>query len=142
MNNDNNDDQTDSSTDDGIAKTPPVVNSQILSAVENSTKFAFGYGSDIQAGAEPLSAGAQIAFNKAAQAASYAVQDALDYQRNMMTILSTVQGQAFAIMFADESKIPQMAAILAAAAAQMTLTTEAFSAVSTAAAEVASTFPK
>lgn len=118
-------------TDNNSLNTIQDVNPQILDAVKQSTQFAFGKGSGVSDQTEGLSAGKEIAFNKVAQAVSYAVQDATDYQRNMMTILTTVQGQAFALMFADQSKIPQCTLILEAATTQMTAVEATFAKVAT-----------
>jgi len=87
-----------------------AVNQQILGAVQASTDFVFGLKSQLQ-DAKPdgsrISAGAAIAYEKAAQAAAIAVQDAADYQRNVMSISTVAQGKALAMMLADQSKIPQ-----------------------------------
>jgi hypothetical protein len=48
-----------------------------------------------------VSAGAAIAYDKATQAAALAAQDAADYQRNMLSISTTVQGKAMAMMLAS-----------------------------------------
>jgi hypothetical protein len=87
-----------------------AVNQQILGAVQASTDFVFGLKSQLQ-DAKPdgsrISAGAAIAYEKAAQAAAIAVQDAADYQRNVLSISTVAQGKALAMMLADQSKIPQ-----------------------------------
>ncbi len=97
------------------------VNSQIIDAVRKSTAFAFGLENKLQppvdGGGTRLSSGAAIAYEKAAQAAAIAIQDAVDYQRNVLSISNVAQGKALATMFADESKIPQCAIILALALA-------------------------
>lgn len=87
------------------------VNAQILDAVTQSTQF-------LGLGASPPSATASgaIAFAKAAQAAALSVQDATDYQRNIMSISTVAQGKALAMMFADEAKIEQYAMIFVLAA--------------------------
>jgi len=87
-----------------------AVNQQILGAVQASTDFVFGLKSQLQdakADGTRLSAGGAIAYEKAAQAAAIAVQDATDYQRNVMSISTVAQGKALAMMLADQSKIPQ-----------------------------------
>ncbi len=86
-----------------------AVNQQILGAVQASTDFVFGLKSQLQDKKDGtrLSAGGAIAYEKAAQAAAIAVQDAADYQRNVMSISTVAQGKALAMMLADQSKIPQ-----------------------------------
>lgn len=95
---------------------PSSVNQQILDAVKESTKFAFGVpesgdgllsaktettASRSGAGTPKYDAGMAIAYEKVAQATAYMVQDAADYQRNMMSINGTAQGKALAKMFED-----------------------------------------
>lgn len=80
------------------------VNSQIVDAVETSTTWALGFGNmgtGPTSGVTRVSAGGAIAYDKAAQAAALAVQDAADYQRNMLSISTTVQGKAMAMMLAS-----------------------------------------
>lgn len=96
--------------DDVYAETDPVeevgetrrVNHQILKAVQASTEFAFGLNNQLQAskGTDRLSAGVAIAYDKAAQAAALAVQDATDYERNVLSIASAAQGKALAMILA------------------------------------------
>jgi hypothetical protein len=79
------------------------VNQQILGAVQASTDFAFGLTANLiepVAGGTRLSAGAAIAFEKAAQAASLSVQDASDYARNVMSLAGVAQGKALAEILA------------------------------------------
>ena len=82
----------------------PAVNSQIKDAVQTSTNWAMGFA-PLDAGtpssASRVSAGGAIASDKATQAAALAVQDAADYQRNVMSISTTVQGKAMAMMLAS-----------------------------------------
>ena len=91
------------------------LNPQILGAVQASTDFVFGLKSQLQDAKKDgsrLSAGGAIAYEKAAQAASIAVQDAADYQRNVMSISTVAQGKALAMMLADQSKIPQATVVM------------------------------
>lgn len=84
--------------------TDTPVNSQIVDAVETSTTWALGFGNmggGTPAGATRISAGGAIAYDKATQAAALSVQDAADYQRNMLSISTTVQGKAMAMMLAS-----------------------------------------
>lgn len=92
-----------------------AVNQQILGAVQASTDFVFGLKSQLPAlnkDGSRLSSGAAIAYEKAAQAAAIAVQDAADYQRNVMSISTVAQGKALAMMLADKSKIEQATTVL------------------------------
>jgi hypothetical protein len=94
----------------------PNVNPQIIDAVGAATGFAFGLENQLYpqspAPGTRLSAGAAIAYEKAAQAAGLAVQDAADYQRNVMSISTVAQGKALAMMFADQANIEKYAIIL------------------------------
>lgn len=97
-----------------------VVNPQIVDAVRTSTGFAFGLENKLQAPVDNgtrLSSGAAVAYEKAAQAAAFAVQDATDYQRNVMSISNVAQGKALAMMFADKEHIATYAQILVLAMA-------------------------
>lgn len=96
--------------DYGDVDTIPIdpVNSQILGAVQASTKFAFGLTAELNDGTGDtrLSAGVAIAYDKAAQAAALGVQDATDYARNVMSISSAAQGKALAmILSGDPTKL-------------------------------------
>lgn len=77
------------------------VNPQIIDAVKQSSGFVFGP----QVGAG-TAAGNAIAYEKAAQAAALAVQDAADYQRNVLSISAAAQGKALAMMLATEKVVP------------------------------------
>ncbi len=87
-----------------------VVNPQIIDAVDKSTKYAFGVPvptSDTSSTTPTYNAGQAIAFEKVAQACAYQVQDATDYQRNILSVNSAAQGKALALMFKDvEEKKP------------------------------------
>jgi hypothetical protein len=110
------------------SNTDPV-NGQILDAVEKATEFAFGLHdytapSDIS---NRLSAGGAIAYEKAAQAAALAFQDATDYQRNIFAMSAAAQGKALAAAFAatDQQTLLKyggifVAAILGSLAATLT----------------------
>ncbi|NBB65600.1 hypothetical protein GVN18_40770 [Pseudomonas sp. ODNR1LW] len=80
------------------------VNSQIKDAVHTSTNWALGFApleNGTPDSATRVSAGGAIAYDKAAQAAAISVQDAADYQRNVLSISTTVQGKAMAMMLAS-----------------------------------------
>ena len=91
------------------------VNAQILDAVSKSTAFAFGLENQLQPPVKDgtrLSSGAAIAFEKVAQASAFAIQDATDYQRNVLSMSNVAQGKALAMMFVDKQNIPKYAEIL------------------------------
>lgn len=117
---------------------PPAVNAQILDAVGKSIGFVFAPNAGAPAGS---SAGAAIAYQKVAQAAALAVQDATDYQRNILSISTVAQGKALALMFA-EKKVDPYAEILQQAIQASTSAVKIFGDVGTAAAAVANSFPK
>jgi hypothetical protein len=90
------------------ATDPPsdsAVNPQIIDAVKQSTDFVFGLNPPPSwPGKVPvprISAGAAIAFEKAAQAGALAIQDTTDYQRNIQSISAAAQGKALALMLAN-----------------------------------------
>ncbi len=92
---------------DPIPPQPPV-NPQIVDAVKTATTYALG----LQAPPTPppggdttpsrLSACQAMAYDKAAQAAAIAFQDAADYQRNVLSVSNVAQGKALAMMFIDK----------------------------------------
>lgn len=87
-----------------------AVNKQIIDAVQASTEYAFGLNNELQTsdGTKRLSAGVAIAYDKAAQAAALGVQDATDYERNVLSIASAAQGKALAMILANQN-VPQAA---------------------------------
>lgn len=95
--------------DDGAPKNS-TVNQQILDAVQASTEYAFGLNNELQKkdGTKRLSAGVAIAYDKAAQAAALGVQDATDYERNVLSIASAAQGKALAMILAQQN-VPEAA---------------------------------
>lgn len=89
------------------------VNQQIIDAVSKSTAFVFGQDpsssnqsdTDGKAAAKSNdSAATAIGYGKVAQATAYSVQDAIDYQRNVMSVSNAAQGKALALMFEDAAK--------------------------------------
>jgi hypothetical protein len=78
-----------------------MVNPQILDAVSKSTGFVFNPST-----APGTAAGNAIAYEKAVQAAALAVQDAADYQRNVLSISTAAQGKALAMMLATKEVSP------------------------------------
>ena len=125
--------------------TPPL-NTQIVDAVSTSTAFVFNPTASVAlgsnaAGASGSNAGTAIAYQKAAQAAALSVQDAADYQRNIMSISAVAQGKALALMFAEKKTDPYLEILLLAMLAPIAAVVTA-AAVDFVAAEVASKFPK
>jgi hypothetical protein len=96
-----------------------AVNQQILDAVQASTEFAFGLNNEMQdsIGKQRLSAGVAIAYDKAAQAAALGVQDATDYERNVLSISSAAQGKALAMILAgvkvEDAAVALIASVVA-----------------------------
>jgi hypothetical protein len=91
-----------------------AVNSQIKDAVQTSTNWALGFApleDGTPSSATRVSAGGVIAYDKAAQAAAISVQDAADYQRNVLSISTTVQGKAMAMMLASSPTINEPALV-------------------------------
>jgi len=94
-----------------------IVNKQIQDAVKFSTQYAFGTAPDIQlppssgtaanttgpsgTGPRAFNAGTPIAYQKASQAMALSVQDAVDYQRNILSMTSAAEGKALQLMFED-----------------------------------------
>jgi|SRR5690606_2445523 len=82
--------------------TPATVNPQVLDAIKEASFGAFGRFDNASSG--KLDVGVEIARLKVAQATSLAIQDATDYQRNMMAIMTAVQSKAFTMMFTDPTQ--------------------------------------
>ncbi|HXQ66078.1 MAG TPA: hypothetical protein VN980_05865 [Alphaproteobacteria bacterium] len=107
-----------------------TVNPQILSAVSSTNKSVLGASKETGAG---------VAYQKVSQAAAFAVQDATDYMRNVMTVALTAQGIALKLMI--EKKDPSYAPVLAAAQEAVTMANTAFGAIGATAGTVVSSFP-
>lgn len=110
----------------------PGVNSQILDAVKQSNSTVLG-----SAGSN----GAAIAYQKVAQAASFAVQDSTDYLRNIMAMSSAATGVALKKMVENPATAAQYTPVLTAAQDAVTAAQENFAAVGAAAGTVVSGFP-
>jgi hypothetical protein len=94
-----------------------TVNAQIIDAVQASTEFAFGLNNTLTNPAvtgSRLSAGVAIAYDKVAQATSLAIQDATDYERNVLAIASATQGKALAMILAGVNEKQAITAFVAA----------------------------
>ncbi len=105
-----------SNTDQTTGRSLDKVAPQIVDAVKTSTEYAFGLipgvtpaggsggsggGATPAASGGGLNAGTPIAYQKAAQALAFSVQDAVDYQRNILSMTSAAEGKALALMFED-----------------------------------------
>ncbi len=120
------------------------VNQQILGAVQASTDFAFGLTASLSppvAGGTRLSAGAAIAFDKAAQAAALSIQDVSDYARNVMSVAAVAQGKALAEILAGVNVANAQTAMTQAQTA-VTAAVTAVGALTTAQTAMLSAFPR
>lgn len=108
------------------------VNPLIVDAVQQTTTFVLD-----NAGKE----GKAIGYQKAAQAAAFAVQDATDYIRNIMTISMTAQGIALQKMVENPVTASAYEPILQAAQKAVTEAQTNFAAVGSSATQVANEFP-
>lgn len=100
-------------SDSGDTIPTTAVNPQIMGAVQATTEFAFGLTADLNdsTGTERLSAGVAMAYDKAAQAAALGVQDATDYERNILSISSATQGKALSMILSGDPTKLEPAAI-------------------------------
>lgn len=108
------------------------VNAQILDAVKQSTSAVMGSAAD---------QGMATAYQKVAQAAAFAVQDATDYSRNVENIAMTAQGVIVAKMLEDQSNIPIYTPVLATLQEMVIAASTNLATVGSTAATVASAFP-
>jgi len=114
------------------ASTGPGVNSVILDAVKQSNTAVLGAAGNN---------GAAIAYQKVAQAASFAVQDSTDYLRNIMAMSSAATGVALKKMVETPATAGQYKPVLEAAQAAVTAAQKNFQEVGTAAGKVVGGFP-
>jgi len=109
-----------------------LVNPQILDAVTKTQGFVLKTAGD---------EGKGIAYQKVSQAAAFAVQDATDYLRNIMTISMTAQGIALQKMVEAPAQAAIYTPILEAAQQAVVTAQTNFAGVGTAAAGVVNAFP-
>ncbi len=107
-----------------------TVNPQILSAVSSTNTSVLGASKETGQG---------VAYQKVSQAAAFAVQDATDYMRNVMTVALTAQGIALKLMI--ETKDPSYVPVLTAAQEAVTAAQTAFGAIGASAGQVVTNFP-
>lgn len=112
-----------------------LVNAQIVDAVKQ-TRDAVHIGPDDKA--KVVDSG--VAYQKASQAAAFAVQDATDYLRNIMAISSTAQGMALKLFL--ETKDPTYVQIITQAQAAVTMAASNLETVGVSAISVATDFPR
>lgn len=124
------------------------VNGQIVDAVKTSTGAVMGSfeaypDKDVSPvhGTGTVYANT-IAYPKVSQAAAYAVQDATDYLRNIMTMSTTAQGVIFKLMVENEAKAPLYIPILQQVQAAVTASQKNLQDVGSSAATVLSDFEK
>ena len=108
------------------------VNAQILDAVQQSTAAVMGSAAN---------QGMATAYQKVAQAAAFAVQDATDYSRNIENIAMTAQGVIIAKMLESEANIPIYTPVLATVQEMVVAASTNLATVGATAATVASSFP-
>lgn len=116
----------------GLQPVKGGVNAQIVDAVNQSTQAVLGAAPD---------SGAAMAYQKVAQAAAFAVQDATDYQRNVENIAMTAQGVIITKMLENEANIPIYTPVLATVQEMVAAATVNLTAVGVAATGIASAFP-
>lgn len=93
-----------------------ALNPVIVDSVKETTNYVFGPKSQTE---PATNTGTSIAYQKVAQAASLAVQDGVDYQRNVLSISTVAQGKALALMFATKQTDPYMEILLLAMVASI-----------------------
>ena len=124
------------------------VNGQIVDAVKTSTSAVMGSFKDYPGNTVSPAHGTTtvyantIAYPKVSQAAAFAVQDATDYLRNIMTMSTTAQGVIFKLMVENEAKAPLYIPILEQVQAAVTASQNNLQAVGTSAAAVLAGFEK
>lgn len=115
-----------------LSPTPGGVNAQILDAVNQSTAAVMDTAA---------TQGAATAYQKVAQAAAFAVQDATDYSRNVENIAMTAQGVIVAKMLEDQSSIPIYTPVLATLQEMVIAASTNLATVGTTASTIATEFP-
>jgi hypothetical protein len=122
------------------------VNAQIVDAVKTSTGAVMGsfeaYPSKTVSTAQGTSTvyANTIAYPKVSQAAAFAVQDATDYLRNIMTMSATAQGVIFKLMVENEATAPLYIPILEQVQAAVTASQKNLEEVGASAAKVLKDF--
>lgn len=110
---------------------PSAVNPEMMDSVNQTLGAVFGKVS---------AAGDGIAYQKVAQAAAFAIQDATDYLRNVMTMATTAQGTAMKLFM--ETKDASYLQVVAQAQTMVTQAKQDFQDVGSAASGILTAFPK
>lgn len=115
-----------------LVATSGGVNAQIIDAVNQTNKAVMGSAAN---------QGAATAYQKVAQAAAFAIQDATDYSRNVENIAMTAQGVIVAKMLEDQSNIPVYTPVLATLQEMVVAASVNLATVGTTATAIATEFP-
>lgn len=115
-----------------LVATSGGVNAQIVDAVNQTNKAVMGSAAN---------QGAATAYQKVAQAAAFAIQDATDYSRNIENITMTAQGVIVAKMLEDQSNIPIYTPVLATLQEMVVAASVNLATVGTTATAIATEFP-
>jgi len=126
------DDTSSSSGGTGLTASAGGVNAQIIDAVNQTTAAVMGSAAN---------QGAATAYQKVAQSAAFAVQDATDYSRNVENIAMTAQGVIVAKMLEDQSNIPIYTPVLATLQEMVIAASTNLATVGTTATAIATDFP-
>ncbi len=121
-----------SASSSSLTPTSGGVNPQIIDAVSQSSAAVMGTAAN---------QGAATAYQKVAQAAAFAVQDATDYSRNVENIAMTAQGVIVAKMLEDQSNIPIYTPVLATLQEMVVAASTNLATVGTTASAIATEFP-
>lgn len=122
------------SSSTAVASSPAVggVNAQILDAVNQTTSIVMD---------SAVNQGTATAYQKVAQATSFAIQDATDYSRNIENIAMTAQGIIIAKMIEDETTIPVYSLVLVTLQEMVAAASTNLAAVGTSATAVTNGYP-
>jgi len=115
-----------------LTPTPGGVNAQIIDAVSQSNAAVLD---------NAASQGAVTAYQKVAQAAAFAIQDATDYSRNIENVAMTAQGVIVAKMLESEANIPIYTPVLATLQEMVIAASTNLATVGTTATAIATEFP-
>jgi flavin-binding protein dodecin len=118
-----------------------AVNGQIVDAVKTTTGFVYAEHLTPGQGVGTVYANT-IAYPKVSQAAAFAVQDATDYLRNIMTISTTTQGVVAKLMVEHYEQALLYAPILEQMQTAVTAAQQNFEKVGESAAKIMAEFGK
>lgn len=137
-----NDDITDVDTGDGDVGGGTKVNGQIIDAVKQSTDFVYASPpSDLTPGHGTGTVYANtISYPKVSQAATFAVQDATDYLRNIATMSTAAQGVIISLMVKNKEQAPLYIPVLQQVQAAVTKAQSNLAEVGTSSAQILKDF--